>query len=340
MTARRALAGNQPDWRMPGHPARPPARHPYLIMNPKPGGGKAEKSDLKRKAEDPGAEVFLIGGPEPAGVAKAAREAAGRGADLPGVAGGDGTQALAAGITAEHGIPFVVISAGTRNHFALDLGLDREDPAACPGALPDRAEPRADLAMINSQTFVNNPPSGAYAEVAETPANRGDNLTTTPNTLPDLPQGHRGAHLRAQADGTTIKAPQALLASSNPYRTGDITGPGPRARLDHGNPGVTGVTVASARQAASLLRGRHATGLSVPTTKQIEISAGTPQIPVGADAEPIPMPTPVTCTLSPRALPVWGTSRPPGHPRTKAAQELGYPAVPRRHFETAPRSPQ
>ena len=100
MTARRALAGNQPDWRMPGHPARPPARHPYLIMNPKPGGGKVEKSDLKRKAEDPGAEVFLIGGPEPAGVAKAAREAAGRGAGLPGVAGGDGTQALVAGITA------------------------------------------------------------------------------------------------------------------------------------------------------------------------------------------------------------------------------------------------
>ena len=61
MTARLALAGGQPDWRMPEHPAQPPARHPYLIMNPKSGGGKVEKFDLKRMAEDLGAEVFLIG---------------------------------------------------------------------------------------------------------------------------------------------------------------------------------------------------------------------------------------------------------------------------------------
>ena len=138
MTARLALAGSQPDWRMPEHPAQPPARHPYLIMNPKSGGGKVEKFDLKRKAEDLGAEVFLIGGAEPVDVAKVAREAAERGADLLGVAGGDGTQALVAGIAAEHGIPFVVISAGTRNHFALDLGWTaRTRPPAwalCPTA--------------------------------------------------------------------------------------------------------------------------------------------------------------------------------------------------------------
>ena len=28
-----------------------------------------------------------------------------------------------------HDLPFLVISAGTRNHFALDLGLNREDLA-------------------------------------------------------------------------------------------------------------------------------------------------------------------------------------------------------------------
>ena len=44
------------------------------------------------------------------------------------MAGGDGTQALVAGIAAEHDLPFLVISAGTRNHFAMDLGLDRDDP--------------------------------------------------------------------------------------------------------------------------------------------------------------------------------------------------------------------
>src|SRR5215471_9582701 len=124
VTARLALAGDRStDWRMPEYPAQPPARHPVFIMNPRSGGGKVGKFDLKRKAEGLGAEVFLM-----------------EGADLLGVAGGDGTQALVAEVAAEHGIPFVVITAGTRNHFALDLGLDREDPAASLDALTDGVE--------------------------------------------------------------------------------------------------------------------------------------------------------------------------------------------------------
>jgi diacylglycerol kinase family enzyme len=335
MTARLALAGSQADWRMPEYPAQPPARHPYLIMNPKSGGGKVEKFDLKRKAEALGAEVFLIGGPEPVDVAEIGRVAVEAGADLLGVGGGDGTQALVAGIAAEHGLPFVVISAGTRNHFALDLGLDREDPSACLSALSDGVELRVDLGMINGQTFVNNASFGAYAEVVETPAYRGDKLNTTLNTLPDLLQGHRGARLRVRADGMEIEAPQALLVSNNPYGTGDIAGLGRRARLDRGILGVVGVTVASARQAVGLLRGRHANGLSVLTTKQIEISASAPQIPVGVDGESVLMPAPVTCTVSPRALRVWVPRSRPGIPAPKPPKDwvrlrqLAGPARPR-----------
>ncbi len=338
MTARLALTGSQPDWHMPEHPAQPPARHPYLIMNPKSGGGKVEKFDLQRKAEDLGAEVFLIGGSEPVDVAEVAREAVEAGADLLGVAGGDGTQALVAGIAAEHGIPFLVISAGTRNHFALDLGLDREDPSACLGALSDGVELRVDLGMINGQTFVNNASFGAYAEVVETPAYRGDKLNTTLNTLPDLLQGHRGARLRAHADGTEIEAPQALLVSNNPYGTGDIAGLGRRARLDRGVLGVVGVTVAGARQAAGLLRGRHATGLSVLTAKQIEISADAPQIPVGVDGESILMSTPVTCTVSPRTLRVWVPRGRPGVPEPKPPKDWARLRYLAGISKTAPRS--
>jgi diacylglycerol kinase family enzyme len=321
MTARLALAGGQADWRMPERPAQPPARHPYLIMNPKSGGGKVEKFDLQRQAEDLGAEVFLIGGPEPVDVAQVARDAVDEGADLLGVAGGDGTQALVAGIAAEHGIPFVVISAGTRNHFALDLGLDREDPRACLNALSDGVELRVDLGVINGQTFVNNASFGAYAEVVETPAYRGDKLNTTLNTLPDLLQGHRGARLRARADGTEIEAPQALLVSNNPYGTGDIAGLGRRVRLDRSVLGVVGVTVANARQAVGLLRGGHSAGLSVLTTKQIEITADVPQIPVGVDGESILMSTPVTCVVSPRALRVWVPRDRPGVPAPKPPKD-------------------
>ena len=319
VVARVALAGDRADWRMPEHPAEPPARHPYLIMNPKSGGGKVGKFDLKRKAEDLGAEVFLIGGPEPVDVARVAREAVARGADLLGVAGGDGTQALVAGVAARHGIPFVVITAGTRNHFALDLGLDREDPSACLGALSDGVELRVDLGMINGQAFVNNASFGAYAEVVETPAYRGDKLKTTLNLLPDLLQGHRGARLSARADGaeTEIRSPQALLVANNPYGTGDIAGLSRRARIDRGILGVAGVKIRSARQAADLVRGKNAAGLRVLTTTKIEISADAARIPVGIDGESVSMSTPVTCTISPAALRVWVPRDRPGIPAPK-----------------------
>jgi diacylglycerol kinase family enzyme len=317
VTASLALVGDHADWRMREHPAQPPAAHPYLIMNPWSGGGKVEKFDLKRKAEDLGAEVFLMSGPEPVDVAEVARAAVARGADLLGVAGGDGTQALVAGIAGEHGIPFMVVTAGTRNHFALDLGLDRENPAACLGALSDAVELRVDLGVIAGQTFVNNASFGAYAEVVESPAYRGDKLNTTLNLLPDLLQGQRGARLSARADGVEIAAPQALLVANNPYGTGDIAGLSRRARLDRGMLGVVGVKVASARQAVGLLRGTRAAGLSVLTATEIEITADAPQIPVGIDGEAVTLATPVYCTIRPGALRVWVPRDRPGVPRPK-----------------------
>ena len=329
MTARAALAGEQPDWRMPEHPAQPPPRHPYLIMNPKSGGGKVEKFDLKRKAEALGAEVFLFGGSGPVDVAEVARAAVAGGADLLGVAGGDGTQALVAGIAAEHDIPFLVISAGTRNHFALDLGLDREDPSACLGALRDGVELRVDLGVINGQTFVNNASFGAYAEIVETPAYRDDKRNTTLNTLPDLLQGHRGAHLRVQADGTQIDAPQALLVSNNPYGTGDLAGLGrriaagsrhPRRRRRHREQRRAGGRPAP-RQAC-----RRAEGTGHEADRDHRRHAADPgrrrrRVDTDVDAGHL-------YGLAGRA-PRLGATRPSGRPRTEAPGGLGEVAAPR-----------
>jgi diacylglycerol kinase family enzyme len=318
VTARLALEEDRrPGWGMPEYPAQPPAAHPFLIMNPKSGGGKVGKFDLKRKAEGLGAEVFLMDGPEEVDVAAVAQDAVARGADLLGVAGGDGTQALVAGVAAQHGIPFVVITAGTRNHFALDLGLDRADPAASLDALTDGVELHVDLGEIGGQTFVNNASFGAYAEVVQTPAYRGDKMRTTLELLPDLLQGHEGARLEARADGTRIEAPQALLVANNPYGMGDVAGLGRRARLDGGILGVVSVSVSSTAQAVGLLRGTHATGLSVLTTRQIEVTADAPQIPVGIDGEAVRLPTPVQCAIHPRALRVWVPQHRPGVPRPK-----------------------
>jgi diacylglycerol kinase family enzyme len=316
VTARAALATDGAGWRMPEAPAAA-ARRPFLIMNPRSGDGKVSRFDLQRRAEALGATVFLMSGPERVNVAEVARKAVAAGADLLGVAGGDGTQALVAGVAAEHGIPFMVITAGTRNHFALDLGLDREDPAACLAALSDGVELRVDLGLIGGQTFVNNASFGAYAEVVQTPAYRDDKLGTTLDTLPELLQGNRGARLSATADGVTIDAPQALLVANNPYGTGDIAGLGRRVRLDRGVLGVVAVTTDSAWQAVGLLRGRHSAGLRVLTSREVVVTADSEQIPVGIDGEAVTMPAPVRCAIRSGALRVRVPRDRPGVPPPK-----------------------
>ena len=158
-----------------------------MIMNPRSGGGKVARFDLQQKAEALGAEVALLDRPH-TDVQQLARDALAAGADLLGVAGGDGTQALVAQVAAEHDVPFLVISAGTRNHFALDLGLDREDPSRCLDALRDGVEARIDLGDINGRPFVNNASFGAYAEIVDNPAYRDDKRGTTLDALPDLLQ--------------------------------------------------------------------------------------------------------------------------------------------------------
>jgi diacylglycerol kinase family enzyme len=301
-SARAALAPDRSAWEMPEYPAQPPAARPFFIMNPRSGGGKVAKFDLKRKAEDLGATVFLMNGPAPVDVAEVAREAVAGGADLLGVAGGDGTQALVANVAADHGVPFVVVTAGTRNHFALDLGLDRDDPAACLAALDDGVDVQVDLGSVDGRTFVNNASFGAYAEVVQTPAYRDDKVGSTLDLLPDLIRGHRGANLTAFAGGVVIRAPQAVLVANNPYETGDVAGLNRRARLDRGELGIMAVKVASARQAIALLRRSRRAGLTSLTAPAVTINADTAAIPVGIDGEAVTMPTPVRCSIRRRAL--------------------------------------
>jgi len=293
----------------------PPPRHPFIIMNPRSGGGKVARFDLKAKAEALGAEVVLLEGPEVIDVAELARQAVARGADLLGVAGGDGTQALVAGVAADHDVPLLVISAGTRNHFALDLGLDREDPSTCLAALGDDAvELRVDLGVIAGRTFVNNASFGAYAAAVQSPGYREDKTRTTLDVLPDLLSGAKGPQLRLDVDGVVVDHPQAVLVSDNPYGMGDLAGLGRRARLDTGRLGIVSVTAGSARQAVGLLRGATRNGLVAVTAPEVMISSDSPEIPVGIDGEAVLVPTPVRCSVRPRALRVRVPRHRPGVP--------------------------
>jgi diacylglycerol kinase family enzyme len=316
-SARAALTSARPPAGITERETPAPMR-PFVIMNPRSGGGKVGKFNLDEKAAALGAEVVLLSGPEQVDVAELARRAVADGADLLGVAGGDGTQALVAGVASEHDLPFLVISAGTRNHFAMDLGLDREHPDADLDALTDGVEVCLDLGVIGGRTFVNNASFGAYAEVVQSPAYRDDKRGTTLQMLPDLLSGQQGPELVVRIDGDVIiKGPKALLVSNNPYDLGDLAGMGRRARLDSGELGVVAVTVDSAAQAAGLLRGRQSSGLHTLVAHEVVVESDAPEISVGIDGEAVMMPTPVRCTIRPLALRVRVSRTRPGVPVPK-----------------------
>jgi diacylglycerol kinase family enzyme len=302
---------------MPERTAPPPVR-PFLIMNPRSGGGKVERFKLDVAAEALGAEVALLAGPGHVDVTELARNAVAQGADLLGVAGGDGTQALVAGIASEHDLPFLVVSAGTRNHFAMDLGLDRDHPDSDLVALTDGVELCLDLGLIGERTFVNNASFGAYAEVVQSPEYRDDKAGTTLALLPDLLSGHKGPKLMVRIDGElVIEGPKAVLVSNNPYDFGDLAGLGRRARMDTGVLGVVAITVDNAAQAAGLLRGRQARGMSRMVAHEVVVDSDAPEIAVGIDGEAVLMPTPVRCTIRPLALRVRVSRTRPGVPAPK-----------------------
>ncbi len=245
----------------------------------------------------------MIEGPHRVDVAAIAARAVADGADLLGVAGGDGTQALVAGVAADHDVPFLCISSGTRNHFAMDLGLDLDDPATCLSALTDGIERRIDLGRIGNRSFVNNASFGVYAEIVRSPAYRADKSRTTLALLPDLLRDDRDGHqLVARASGREIRAPQALLVSNNPYDTADIAGLGRRDRLDTGKLGVIAVKVTSAAQVIGLVACGGGAALTYISAGRVLVESAQPRIPVGIDGETVLMPTPVHCSVRRRAL--------------------------------------
>ncbi|WP_406865533.1 diacylglycerol kinase family protein [Streptomyces sp. HUAS MG47] len=303
LLARGALRGTRPRTTRHGRTV-PGPRRPVLIMNPKSGGGKVEQFGLVDKAEKLGARVILLDASTHQDVTALARQAVAEGADLLGVAGGDGTQALVAAVAADHDLPFLVVSAGTRNHFAMDLGLDRTDPSRCLDALSGGEELRIDMGEVAGRPFVNTVSFGVYADVVQRPEYRDDKAGTILKLTPDLLVGEGVRRLDARVDAERLTGQQALLVSNNPYTSPDaLGGGGKRPRLDGGELGVLGIRVEGAAQAADLaVRGSLSPALTVTTAHGVEVTADEPDIPVAVDGEALMMPAPVVCRLRPQAL--------------------------------------
>ncbi|WP_329819401.1 diacylglycerol/lipid kinase family protein [Streptomyces sp. JV185] len=289
------------------------ARRPYLIVNPRSGGGKASRFRIAERAGALGAQVFLIDHSLPQDLATVARRAVDDGADLLGVAGGDGTQAPVAEVAAESGLPFMVIPAGTRNHFAMDLGLDREDPSAALEALTDGVELRVDLGYAGQRVFVNNVSFGAYAALVQDPAYRDDKLGTAVRILPEFLARHEGPELVVHAGPLTVDGPDAVLVSNNPYQVDDPAGLGRRAHLDSGLLGVLAARAETPAETAARLRSGQPHGLTrLATPDDVVVHADGPILPAGLDGEAVSLPSPVRCRITPRALRVWVPRHRPG----------------------------
>ena len=164
-----------------------------------------------------------------------------RGADALAMAGGDGSQAIVAAIAAERGLPYACIPAGTRNHFALDLGVDRDDVVGALDAFVDGGERTVDLAEVNGRVFVNNVSLGLYAEAVQREGYRDAKLRTLLDTVPDVlgPDGGGSTCAGPARAATTHHAGAAVLVSNNRYRLGRAVGSGTRPRIDDGLLGIT-----------------------------------------------------------------------------------------------------
>ena len=287
-------------------PAPRPA-HPVLIMNPKSGGGKAEKFKLAEECSKRGIEPIVLRLGDD--LLQLAEDAISRGADAIGMAGGDGSQALVASVAARRGVPHVCVPAGTRNHFALDLGLDRDDVVGALDAFADGVERRIDLGRVNGRIFVNNASLGLYAKVVQSPDYRDAKLKTAGTLLPEflgpdavpLDLGFHGP------DGASYPAAQLILVSNNPYQLDHPGGRGTRERIDLGVLGIVAARVGDASearrfaalQAAGQLR--RFTGWMEWSSPRFEVSSGGP-VEIGIDGEALRMDPPLVFESLPGVL--------------------------------------
>jgi diacylglycerol kinase family enzyme len=244
---RRALRPPEATTGMP-RPAGSTSSRPVLLMNPKSGGGKVGKFNLVEECKKRGIEPIVLRPGDD--LLKLAREAVASGADVVGMAGGDGSQALIATVATKHGIPLVVIPAGTRNHFALDLGLDRDDVVGALDAFTDGVESSIDLAMVNGRVFVNNASAGIYARIVQSPEYRDAKLQTAAQMLPQIlgPDAEPLALRFTGPDGTDYPSAHLILVSNNPYHLSTLAGAGIRERLDLGVLGILAARISNARE--------------------------------------------------------------------------------------------
>jgi Diacylglycerol kinase catalytic domain len=294
-----------------------PPKHPVLFYNPRSGGGKAERFHLADEAAKRGIEAVEL--TRETTLEALVEDALARGADALAAAGGDGTQAIVASAAARAGIPYACIPAGTRNHFALDLGVDREDVVGALDAFTTGGERLVDLAEVNGRVFVNNVSLGVYAEAVQQEGYRDAKIRTLLDTIPQTARTDAEApSLRwRDPDGFDHDSGMALLISNNPYRLGTAIGSGTRPRLDTAQLGVAVLGPKGGMRQGLMRR------WSLPS---IEVD-GDGAVPAGIDGEAALLDSPLRFIMRPGALRVRISLDHPGASPSASVPEGALPAL-------------
>jgi diacylglycerol kinase family enzyme len=293
-----------------------PARRPVLFVNPRSGDGKATRARLAERARQKRIETVILAPGQD--LAAQAGEAVTRGADALGMAGGDGSLAVVAAVAAAHGIPFVCVPAGTRNHFALDVGVDRQDLIGALDAFTEGVERQIDMAEVNGRVFLNNVSLGIYGDAVRSPAYRGAKVRTLVETAAEVmgPSGEAPSLRMVDDLGREHHRLAVVLVSNNPYALDRPLARGTRPRL---NGGRLGIVVLDTPGDSPLVPGR------AWSASRLEVDAPGP-VHAGIDGEAVDLSPPLQFAIRLTALRVRISPRHPGiSPSARLQPPHSYP---------------
>ena len=252
-----------------------------LFINPRSGDGGAD--ELVEAARERGISTHVLArGDDLEQLARAAD------ADALAMAGGDGSLAVVAAVAIERDLPFGCIPFGTRNHFARDLGLDRDDPIGSLDALVDGEERLVDVGRANDRIFLNNVSLGVYARLVHRREHhrRRSNAFARFRALA-IVASHRDP-VDITVDGEQIES-RVVLVSNNAY-TLEVLSIGERERLDEGSLHLYAPT--------GLLRSNWTERRGASFT----VDARPGRLRAAIDGEPETLETPIEFRVEPRAL--------------------------------------
>ena len=204
-----------------------------------------------------------------------------------GIAGGDGSLGAVAEVALARDVPFVAVPFGTRNHFARDLGLDRDDPIGALEAFSG-SERAIDVGRVGGRVFLNNVTLGLYAELVHRRARhrRRRNAFAQLRALLLLARDRRAVEL--SVNGSPVHAQLAVVA--NNHYTLELFSLGERDRLDDG------------RLHVYLAAGWRPSEWNERACERLTIDVGTHRVKAAIDGEPATLETPLEFTIEPRAL--------------------------------------